>query len=128
MTKQPKKPTKRTPTKRAPGDGISAEGRASEAVTVGWTLAFMAAALADLAALLLWLLGKFWPGAPDQPHPNWLFLPTLALFIAAVSGLVCLALTPAVYRLRSIPPPPAITLFAVVVSGIPLGVLAAMLL
>lgn len=105
----------------------SGEGRAAEAVTVAWTLAFMAATLADLSALALWLLGKFWPGAGDQPNPGWLFLPMLALFIAAVSGVVCLVLTPAVYRLRSVRPPPAITLFAVIASGIPLGVLGAIL-
>lgn len=105
---------------------LSTEDRAAEAATVAWTLAFMAATLADLAALVLWLLGRFWPGAEAQPSATWLFMPMLAVFIAAISGLVCLVLTPVVYRLRRISLPPAITLFAVIVSGIPLGLIGAM--
>jgi len=88
----------------------------------------MATAGADLVALALWLLGRFWPGAANQPDNAWLFLPLLALFTASISGLVCLILTPVVYRLRRVPLPPAITAFAVVVSCLPWGMLVALML
>lgn len=126
MTKRTKKPTRRASPKPARDITPNRESSAAEAATVAWTLAFMAASLADLAALALWLLGRFWPGAENQADATWLFMPILALFIAAVSGLVCLILTPVVYRVRRASPPPSITLFAVVSSGIPLGILLAL--
>lgn len=44
----------------------------------------------------------------------------LLLFIAAVTGLVCLLLTPLVYRFRHVPPPTPITIIAVTASVLPL--------
>jgi len=128
VTKRSKKPAKRNPPKPPASSSASPEYRSGEAVTVAWTLSFLATAGADIIALVLWLLGRFWPGsAPDQEGP-WLFLPILALLIAAVSGLVCLVLTPVVYRLRSIPPPREVTMFALAASVIPFVALAILLL
>jgi hypothetical protein len=120
VSKRPKKPAKRSLPKPLPASA-SAENRSGEAVTVAWTLSFLATAGSDILALVLWLLGRLWPGAAVEQAGPWLMLPLLALFVAAVSGLVCLVLTPIVYRLRQVPPPRAVTVFALVVSGIPLG-------
>lgn len=47
-------------------------------------------------------------------------LPNLLLFTAAVTGIICLSLTPLVYRFRRVPPPTIVTVLAVTVSAIPL--------
>lgn len=48
--------------------------------------------------------------------------PNVMLFTAAVTGLVCLSLTPLVYRLRRMPPPTAVTVLAVAVSVLPFAI------
>ena len=48
--------------------------------------------------------------------------PNLMLFTAAATGLVCLSLTPLVYRVRRTPPPTAVTVLAVTVSVLPLAI------
>ncbi len=48
--------------------------------------------------------------------------PNLMLFTAAVTGMICLALTPLVYRFRHTPPPTAVTVLAVTVSVLPLAI------
>jgi hypothetical protein len=47
----------------------------------------------------------------------------LMIVIAAVTGLLCLVLTVAVYRVRRDPPPLAITVAAVIVGVLPLTLL-----
>lgn len=48
--------------------------------------------------------------------------PNLLLFTAAVTGIICLSLTPLVYRFRRVPPPTIVTALAVTVSAIPLAI------
>ncbi len=49
-------------------------------------------------------------------------VPGLMLFTAAITGAICLLLTPLVYRFRQIPPPTSVTVLAVTVSLLPLVV------
>lgn len=51
--------------------------------------------------------------------------PNLLLFTAAITGLVCLSLTPFVYRFRRLPPPTVVTVLAVAVSVLPLAIVLA---
>jgi len=60
-------------------------------------------------------LGNFAPA-------SLLVLSNLMLFIAALTGIVCLSLTPLVYRFRRTPPPTGVTALAVTVSVIPLAI------
>ena len=58
-------------------------------------------------------------GELDESNAHWALLPPLTLGIGLVSGLITLALTPIVYRLRKTPPPEAITVVAVLVGLAP---------
>ena len=51
-----------------------------------------------------------------------LALSNLMLFIAAVTGVICLSLTPLVYRFRRTPPPTGVTVLAVTVAVVPLAI------
>lgn len=82
----------------------------------------LATLLAEVLSLAFGVLA--WVSAAPTP----LFLAHLMLLVAAVTGLICLLLIPAVLRLRETPPPLAITRFAVVVSVLPIVVLAASLM
>src|SRR5205085_12207471 len=46
------------------------------------------------------------------------------LFVAFATGLLCLALTPLAYRVRTIPPPRPVTVFAVAIGLAPLALAA----
>ena len=126
VSKKSKKPARRDKNK-LPASAPAGESRAAEAVTVAWMLSVLATAAADVGALLLWLLGRFWP-VPAGREQAWIFLPLLLAFMAAITGLVCLLLIPVVYRVRRDPPPLAITIFAAVASAIPWGVIVALVL
>ncbi len=57
---------------------------------------------------------------PVQP-PFSLF-PGVMLFAAGVTGVVCLCLTPLVYRLRRVSPPTSVTALAITVSVLPIAI------
>ena len=60
-----------------------------------------------------------------EPFPALKLLSGLLLLIACVTGVLCLALLPLVLRWRKVPPPIAITRFAIVASLLPWATLAA---
>ena len=60
--------------------------------------------------------------------PSLLLLSNVMLLVAAVTGVVCLIVTPIVYRWRDTPPPRTITQFAIVASVVPLIALIVMLM
>lgn len=97
-------------------DPVTGEDRRGEAVTVGWMLTMLATAVADVLAFAAWLVVPILSGQGDA---RLMVLPRLMLLIAATTGVVCILLTPVVYRFRYEPPPPPITLFGVVASVAP---------
>ena len=91
------------------------ESRASEAITVAWTLSVVMVLATGLMALAARVYVLARPGAERMRA-----LEELALFAACVIGLVSLALLPVVYRVRRRPPPLAIVIFAVIAAAAPL--------
>ncbi len=114
MKKKPKQKTPRSQPPRATAAEVErAEDRRAEATTVAWTLCGLAAMAGDLGSLLLNGLLR---GAANGPLA---ILPNVLLLIAALSGIIALALTPLVYRFRRIPPPPQITVVIVLAALAP---------
>jgi hypothetical protein len=99
-------------------DSQTGEDRRGDAVTVGWMLAMMATAAGDVLALLAAIIMPTIALQAEKPGLA-LALPQLLLFVAAVTGIVCVLLTPVVYKFRRVPPPPQITGFGLVVSVLP---------
>ncbi len=48
-------------------------------------------------------------------------LPGMILFVAIITGIICLVLAPVVYRVRRVPPPRSVTIFAVAVGLTPMA-------
>ncbi len=104
--------------KRTTASPVPAEDRRAEVATVAWMLSMTATLGAEVVGGLVLAAIAF--SGPAQP-PLSLF-PGLMLFAAGVTGLVCLCLTPLVYRLRRRPPPTSITALAITVSLVPLAI------
>lgn len=103
-------------------DRALAESRAADAATVGWTLA----ALCSLAALAFrWLILLMLNAAadPEQLHPATPVIPSLMHFVALVSGVMAISMTPFVYWLRRAAPPWQITAAVLVIGLTPLVLL-----
>jgi hypothetical protein len=98
------------------------ESRAAVAVTVAWMLSCMSTAAGMLTVLALRLLMLAFPVAAEGEHPLGRISGVL-LFVALVTGGACLAFTPLVYRVRSMPPPRAITMGAVLIGLSPIVLL-----
>jgi hypothetical protein len=96
------------------------ESRGSVAVTVSWMLTLLATTAALLAAIILFLCSQ-WLDLPPKSAMLLRALSGLMLTSAIVTGLLCLVLTVAVYRVRRDPPPISITVAAVFVSCLPLA-------
>ncbi|MBP89906.1 MAG: hypothetical protein CMJ64_24900 [Planctomycetaceae bacterium] len=120
--KKRKKKPKQQP--RAGKASPPTEDRHSETATVAWMLTIIATLGAEIVGGLSVIVTGGWNVASDARSP----FPGLMLFIAAVTGVVCLLLTPLVYRFRRVPPPAAITYAAVTASVLPLLVAIMMLL
>ena len=82
----------------------------------------MATMFAELVAVAAYAAMLYYPGPVDKPHPLGLLSNTL-FFVAILSGLLCLALTPLAYRIRRQKPPTMIIMAAVVAGALPLIVL-----
>jgi hypothetical protein len=95
------------------------ESRAAVALTVAWMLTCMSTAAALFVVLALRLLMLAFPAAAGGAHP----LQRTAgmfLFVALMTGVLCLILTPLVYRARMSPPPRAVTVGAVLIGIAPI--------
>lgn len=99
---------------------LGEESRGSVAITVSWMLTLFATSGALLLAAISFLLAR-WLQIPARPASVFTMLPGLMTVIAAVTGILCLVLTLAVYRVRRDSPPIAITVAAVFVSIVPLA-------
>ena len=91
------------------------EDRRSEVVTVAWMLTIVATLGAEVVGGISLLLTADW-NAVESRSP----LPSLMLFIAVVTGFICLLLTPLVHRFRRTPPPVLIQYVAVTASVLPI--------
>lgn len=99
-------------------DPATGEDRRGEAVTVGWMLAMLATAAADVLAVVAAVVMPILAANAANPGMS-LLLPRLMLFVASITGLVCILITPVVYSFRQSPPPLPITLFGITVSLLP---------
>ncbi len=94
---------------------VSAETPAAEALTIAWMLTALATVVAEIVAAFAWLV--VWLGG--SPDIKVTAMPRLATFVAAITGLVTLALTPLAVRARRIPPPQPIVAAVTVIGVIP---------
>jgi hypothetical protein len=98
------------------------ESRGAVALTVAWMLTCMCTAVAMLMVLTLRCLMWIFPVAAGGVHPLGRIAGVL-LFVALLTGFVCLLFTPLTLRTRQIAPPRAVTVGAVLVGLSPLVVL-----
>lgn len=116
---KPKKP--RSP-KSSPGSRtgrLGSESRPVEVLTIAWMLTVMTTLLCEFG----WLAVTWLVRAQPEPMAQLEVLGGMLLFAALVLGLLSLAMLPFVWRMRRVPPPPGVTVFAVVVAVIPLLVM-----
>lgn len=110
------------PRKRRIG-GESPESRSTDAVTVAWMLA----TLATLAAQVIAALSLAYLAFQEKPAESPLFLriaPGIMLSVAALTGVITLALMAATLQLRRSPTPRAIILGSALIAVCPWVVLA----
>lgn len=116
MTKKPKH--KREHRKTRSQQARPYDQRRGDAITVAWVVGTIACGLAGvIGGIGIYLTHGIQPG--DQPR-FWEILTPLMLFIAAITGLVVICLTPLVYIFRRTAPPIVITVVALVLALFPL--------
>jgi hypothetical protein len=96
------------------------ESRTAEAATIAWTVTVTMVVMCNLAAIAAHAYALRNPGAKGAQ-----VFGGLMLFGGAVVGVASLALLPAVYRLREIPPPTGFTVFAACAAAAPIVALIA---
>lgn len=92
-----------------------AESRASDAVTVCWTVSVTTLLMCNIAAIAAQLYARRHPQARGM-----LMLGEMLLLAGAVIGVASLALLPVMYRVRRSPPPPGLVVFAVCAAVAPI--------
>lgn len=95
------------------------ESRGAVALTVVWMLTCLSTAAGMAVVLAFRLLILTLPVAARGTHPLARIAGVL-LFVAMMTGGLCLLLTPLVYRAREIAPPRAITIGALLIALSPL--------
>ena len=103
------------------------ESQAAVAVTIAWMLTCMSTAVGLAVVLVLRLLSVLFPVAAGGTHPL-SRIEAVLLFVAVITGCLCLTLTPIANRLRHSRPPRAITIGAIVIGAAPLAVLVVLTL
>lgn len=98
------------------------ESRSAVALTVVWMLTCMSTAAGSFVVLALQFLMLAWPVAGNRPHPLTQASGVL-LFVAIATGVLCIALTPFVYRVRLAPPPRPVTVAAIAIGLAPIALL-----
>lgn len=113
MAQTKKQRPKKSPEVR-PNAGTG-ETRLADFFTVGWLLTVMMTCLCEVGAFALgvWLRNS-------AGGTSFELLRGILLFAAVILGLVTIILTAIVWRLRRVPPPLGVTLFAVVVAVVPI--------
>jgi hypothetical protein len=121
MPKRQRKPRRKI--YRARESRKSAESRASEAATIGWTVSVTSVFAADLIVIAAHLYVR---GHPDAQAAR--ALEAIMLLSAALMGAASLALLAVVWRTRHAKPPHGFVVFAFLVALAPIIVLAGRLL
>ena len=98
------------------------ETRAAVATTVAWMLTCMSTAVGMFVLLALRLLMMAFPVAAGSVHPL-ARVGGVLLFVAIATGILCVAFTPLVYRVRDVPPPRAVAIGAVAIGLSPIVLL-----
>ena len=91
------------------------ETKAAEVVTVGWTVCLTTVLLCDLVTVMVHLVIPLF-----SEGIRWQVFENVMLFSGSLIGLFCLILVPVVYRVRRVPPPIGIVLFAIFISAAPI--------
>ena len=105
--------------KNSPRPSQPVESRASEALTIAWTVTVTTLLFCHLATL-----GAHFYVSSNPDARKMLLLREMLLFAAAIVGVLSLTLLPFVYRLRRLPPPPGIVAFGICLAVAPILVLA----
>lgn len=90
------------------------ESKASEAITVAWTVSITTLFGCNLAILAV----HFWLSTNPEAQGA-AMLKELLLFAGAIVGVLSLLMLPVVYRLRSLPPPPGLAVFGACLAAAP---------
>jgi hypothetical protein len=91
------------------------ETRTSDAATVCWTVTVTTLLLCNISAAAAQLYSRQHPDARGV-----LMLGEMLLLAGAVIGVLSLVLLPVVYRVRRVPPPQGLVVFAVCLAAAPL--------
>jgi len=121
----PAKTKKLLPSLASEGVPDAGESRGAVAVTVAWMLLALSCAAAQVVALAIWLIARSVTIPGQRPNALLLVVSTLG-FVAILSGILVLVLTPLVYRIRVACPPLTITAVTIAIALFPL-ILAAIL-
>jgi hypothetical protein len=97
--------------------GAPPESRASEAITVAWTVTVTTLVICELFCLSALVVRHFVHDAQGVRT-----IVGLSQFCALVLAFASLALLPVVYRVRRVPPPLPLAVFALIAAGVPLAV------
>jgi len=103
--------------KERPSPSEQQGARPEDVLAIAWMLTCVCTAVAMLVALTLLLIAGIFP-APEGVHPL-LGITAVLLFLAIVTGTLCLAFTLLVQRTRAITPPRAIIIAAVMIGIAP---------
>jgi hypothetical protein len=95
------------------------ESRASEAITIAWTVSVTGVFVADLIVIAAHLYVRSHPNAQSAKA-----LEAIMLLSAALMGAASLGLLPVVWRTRHVKPPQGYVVFAALVAAAPIIVLA----
>jgi hypothetical protein len=101
---------------------IPAESRASEAMTVAWTVSVTGVVISNLIVVAAHLYARSNPSQPTKAFEG------IMLISSASMGAVSLALLPVVWRTRRLKPPIGYTVFAALVAAAPVVTLVGRLL
>jgi hypothetical protein len=113
MSKKPRKVRQKNAPR--PSAFRETETRASEAVTIAWTVSLTSVFVADLVVIAAHLYGR-----SDLSAKSARVLEAIVLVSAALMGAVSLALLPVVWRTRRLKPPQGYVVFAVLVAAAPI--------
>jgi len=113
MASRKKNRSKQKLAKRSPE--LPAESRASEVVTVGWTVTLTTLFFCNLAAI-----GAHFYVAANPEAQRMAMLCELLLFAGALVGLFSLAMLPLMQRLRQTPPPRGLVAFGLCIALAPI--------
>lgn len=116
----------RPPVDRERGpEGTSNEEPRAVALTVAWMLTAIASLASELVAVAAMVLNRMLidPHDAQKLPPLARVLPGWFLFCALATGLLCLALTPAVWKVRREKPPRSVMLFAIGAGFLPIATL-----